>query len=207
MSRVVSVVLSVISLGAVVALAQRAPSSSQGQIWVQLADGGWVDCDNAAAVGHPGCPSSPLAIGPTPSAPPLVLFSSLDACLLAQPAAATPLDLLKACGHLLGVPLVGCEHVNAYTEPDRANECAKLSIALNPPTPRIREFPLGAIFGRPYGERRIVIVGRALGLDGVEIITAQVVVPAAARGEIVAFTNDGGLESQQWWPALNGGGR
>lgn len=185
MYRKVSVGLALASLTAVIALAQQ-------QTFVQLPNGGWVDCDNPAAAGHPDCPSA---------VPP----ESLEACVEAQGPRASNLDLLKACGSLLHAPIPGCEHVNAYEEPDRANTCAALSFALNPPQPLIRDFPLGAIFGRPYGDRKIVIVGRALGLDGVEVVTGQVVLPTSERGRVVAFVNDGGLEAGQWWPV--GGAR
>ena len=161
---------------------------------VVLSNGGWVPCDSPAAVGL--C-SSTLTVAPT--AP-----TTLNECIAALPAGNTPLDQLKACGHLLGTRILGCENINAYAEPERAMTCANEAIARTPALkPRI--FTLGGIYSRPYGERRILIIGKALGLNGAEVVTAQVVYPESERGKPYAFVNDGGIETQQWWPALNEG--
>jgi hypothetical protein len=90
--------------------------------------------------------------------------------------------------------------INPYTEPDRALSCSERARVLNPPVKVIRSFTLGAVYGRPYGGREILIIGRALGLDGVEVITAQVISPADERGKPIAFLNDGGVDAGQWWP-------
>ena len=186
--RVVSLTSAMVALVAVLALGQQAPPSP-GPGWVAQ-DGGWLP------PGHPAI----RAVTSTPETP-------LQACERAQPTGATSLDLLKACGHLLGTPLPGCEHVNAYAEPERAVECSERALKANPPTVTIRHFVLGGLYARPYSERTILIIGTALGLDGVEVVTAQVVDPEPERGTPVAFLNDGGVTAGQWWPALNGGGR
>lgn len=187
----------VIVIGLVFAAASFAQvAGSPGPGWVQQ-DGGWLP------PGHPAIRTEPLRITGDTSAPPLT--ASLQSCIAAQPAGASNLELLKACGQFLGVRPEGCEHLNPYAEPDRALDCSARAIALNPPVRVIKAFTLGAVYGRPYGERQILIVGKALGLDGVEVVTAQVVVPASERGKAIAFLNDGGADAGQWWPV--GGAR
>ena len=172
------------------------PPPSPGPGWV-LQDGGWLP------PGHPAIRTAPITITPNPDAPPLI--TTLQACVAAQPDGASNLELLKACGQFLGVRPDGCENINPYTEPERAIDCTERAKALNPPTPIIKAFTLGAVYGRPYGERQILIIGKALGLDGVEVVTAQVVRPASERGTAIAFLNNGGTDAGQWWPV--GGGR
>lgn len=155
------------------------------------------------AVGDGWVHKDALVIAPLPDAPPLV--TTLEACVAAQPAGSTNLELLQACGQFLGVRPEGCENINPYTEPERALDCTEKAKALNPQPPLIKAFTLGSVYSRPYGERKILIIGKALGLDGVEVVTAQVVHPASERGTAVAFLNDGGVDAGQWWPV--GGGR
>lgn len=197
--RILSAAVAMTSLVVVLAVAQQppTPSGSPGPGWVQQ-DGGWLPS------GHPAIRDTPLQITRAPENPPLEVLR--QTCVDAQPAGASNLDLLQACGHFLGTPIPGCARVNAYEEPDRAQACAAIALAQAEKQPP-RDFVLGAVYGRPYGERKILIVGRALGLDGLEIITAQVVQPTMDRGQIVAFANDGGLEAAQWWPTSIGGAR
>lgn len=155
------------------------------------------------AVGDGWVHKDALVIAPLPDAPPLV--TTLEACVAAQPAGSTNLELLQACGQFLGVRPDGCEHLNPYAEPERAIDCTERAKALNPPVMVIKTFTLGAIYGRPYGERQILIIGKALGLNGVEVVTAQVVLPIRERGTAIAFLNDGGGDAGQWWPV--GGAR
>ncbi|MBK9497079.1 MAG: hypothetical protein IPO08_21710 [Xanthomonadales bacterium] len=188
--RIARVVLIAFVLGvASSTAAQTTPAipASPGIGWVQQ-DGGWLP------PGHPGI------------RPPAPALSPLDACVAEQPPGSTPLDLFRACAqHLPRTVVPGCEQVNAYAEPDRAADCAARSITENPPAKTIKTFTLGHVYGRPYGERTILIIGRALGIDGVEVITAQVVHPARERGTPVAFLNDGGITAGQWWPVTGGG--
>lgn len=178
-------VVAVLVLVFAVSCAQAQPRTpSPGPDFVAVGDG-WVHKD--------GVPVAP----PTP----------IEACIAAQPAGSTPLDHLKACGDLLGVAIPGCEQVNPYVDPEKAAECATKALAANPTRPQPRAFTLGAVYSRPYADRKILIIGKALGLDGVEVVTAQVVHPESERGVPVAFLNDGGAEAGQWWPAMNGGGR
>lgn len=165
-----------------VSCAHAQPSTpSPGPDFIAVGDG-WVHKDG-------------VAIAPLPDAPPLI--TTVEGCIAAQPAGSTPLDHLQACSHLIGVSIPGCEQVNAYTDPDRAVWCSEQSMAANPTRPQPRAFVLGAVYSRPYGERKILIIGKALGLDGVEVVTAQVVHPASERGVPVAFVNDGGVDAQQ----------
>lgn len=178
-------VVAVLVLVFAVSCAQAQPSTpSPGPDFVAVGDG-WVHKD--------GVPVAPR--------------TALEACIAAQPVGATNLELLKACGQHLGVIVPGCEQVNPYTDPDLANDCTARAKAMAPPTSPVRTFTLGAIYQRPYGERKILIIGKALGIDGVEVITAQVVHPASEKGTPIAFLNDGGVTAGQWWPAINGGGR
>ena len=166
-----------------VSCAQAQPSTpSPGPDFVAVGDG-WVHKD--------GVPVPPR--------------TALQECIAAQPAGSTNLELLRACGQFLGVRPEGCEHLNPYTEPERAIDCTERAKALNPPVMVIKTFTLGAIYGRPYGERQILIIGKALGLNGVEVVTAQVVLPVRERGTAIAFLNDGGADAGQWWPV--GGAR
>ncbi len=184
-------IVAVILLVFAASCASAQPSTpSPGPDFVAVGEG-WVHKDGV--------------IAPRPDAHPLI--TTLQACVGAQPAGSTNLELLKACGQFLGVRPDGCENINPYAEPDRAIDCSERAKALNPPVRMIKSFTLGAIYGRPYGERKILIIGKALGIDGVEVVTAQVVHPARERGTPIAFVNDGGAEAGQWWPALNGGGR
>jgi hypothetical protein len=94
----------------------------------------------------------------------------------------------------------GCSQFNPYSQQDALVACiAEQEKTATAPPPVPLDFALGAVYVKePYDEQRIIVVGRALGLDGVEVITGQVIEPASQRGTPVAFVNDGGTGAKRW---------
>jgi hypothetical protein len=89
-----------------------------------------------------------------------------------------------------------CRSLNPYTQP----EALKVCLAAIPPTTTGVNFVLGQTYGlAPYmSTRTIIVIGKSLGLDGVEVITGQIVLPASQRGAPIAFRNDGSRDAARW---------
>jgi len=127
--------------------------------------------------------------------------SSAQTCVV--PPSPGPGWVMQDCGWLPpGHPAIRattveqCRALNPYTQPDELKVC----LAALPPTPKtIPTFVLGGTYGyAPYmSTRTVIIIGKSLGMDGVEIITAQIVLPESQRGNPLAFRNDGS-DGDRW---------
>lgn len=158
------------------ALAQTCtPPPSPGPSWV-LQDCGWLPS------GHP-------AIRRTADNP-------VD-CATATPYS-TP-----SVRELCRVPDVttACSHLNPYSQQDALVAC--IAEMDRTATPAPRQTPLTFVFGdiyvlAPYHTKHAIVVGKAMGLDGVEVVTFQIIEPVAERGTPVAVLNDGGTGAKRW---------